>query len=82
MATDANKILARINELKLLSKDTLQQEKAENAANLKVKERELKDIEEQMKEVFEPEELKDLDTLKETLCDEAETLLNKLKGEN
>lgn len=81
MATDANKILARINELKL-SKDTLQQEKAENAANLKVKERELKDIEEQMKEVFEPEELKDLDTLKETLCDEAETLLNKLKGEN
>lgn len=81
MATDANKILARINELKL-SKDTLQQEKAENAANLKIKERELKDIEEQMKEVFEPEELKDLDTLKETLCDEAETLLNKLKGEN
>ena len=80
LSVDAKAVLKQIEQLKL-SKEKIQQEKADLTAELKVREAELKKIDQQMKETFSKEELSDLDALKESLAEEAEKLLTKLNKE-
>ena len=80
MAEDVKRVLKQIEQLKL-SKEKVQQEKADLTAELKMKETELKRLEEQMAETFTEEELSDLESLKTSLVEGAEKLLSKINKE-